>query len=160
MPGAYAAAHARRIEFPSTLICSAGSGFGAGPASTEPSAMRYLLPWHGQSMVPFATVPTVQPWWVQIAEKALNSSFFGCVTTIFWSLKILPPPTGISDVFANSWPPDAFTDDDPEESLLSPYLLHPAVSAAAAPVTRTVRRVELSVMWSLRKWSAWGPCDG
>jgi hypothetical protein len=43
------------------LICFSGSGLGAGPPATEPSAMWYLLPWHGQSMVPFAIVLTVQP---------------------------------------------------------------------------------------------------
>src|SRR5258708_5714293 len=31
------------------------SGLGAGPLTTEPSLMLYLLPWHGQSIVPLAT---------------------------------------------------------------------------------------------------------
>lgn len=45
----------------STVIRSAGRGLGAGPATTEASVMRYLLPWQGQSIVPLATVLTVQP---------------------------------------------------------------------------------------------------
>ena len=50
----------------------AASGLGAGPWTTEPSLMLYLLPWHGQLMVPFETLLTMQPWCVQIAVNALN----------------------------------------------------------------------------------------
>ena len=39
----------------------AASGLGAGPLTTEPSLMLYLLPWHGQLMVPFETLLTIQP---------------------------------------------------------------------------------------------------
>jgi len=52
---------------PLTLICLAGSGEGAGPATTAPVVMLYWLPWQGQSMVPLLTWLTVQPRCVQIA---------------------------------------------------------------------------------------------
>lgn len=61
------------MESPWTVIRSAGRGLVAGPPATEPSVMRNSLPWQGQLMVPSATVATVQPWWVQIAENALNA---------------------------------------------------------------------------------------
>ncbi len=44
---------------------------GAGPFATEPSAMWYSLPWHGQTIRPFWTVPTMQPMCVHTAVKAL-----------------------------------------------------------------------------------------
>ena len=62
-----------RIVSPETVICFAGSGRWRGLRPPSASAMRNLLPWQGQSMVPSATLATVQPWWVQMAEKALNS---------------------------------------------------------------------------------------
>ena len=46
---------------PSTLIATGASGLAAGPFTTEPSLTLNLLPWHGQSMVPSATVETMQP---------------------------------------------------------------------------------------------------
>src|SRR6185312_6979231 len=49
-----------------------------------------------------STLPTRQPWCVQTAEKALISPALGWVTTTFWSLKILPPPTGMSLTLANA----------------------------------------------------------
>ena len=36
---------------PSTLIVFAGSGWGAGGFTTEPSVIEYLLPWQGQLIV-------------------------------------------------------------------------------------------------------------
>jgi hypothetical protein len=45
---------------PLTLIVFAGSGFGAGGFTTEPSVIEYLLPWQGQLIV-LVTVPTTQP---------------------------------------------------------------------------------------------------
>ncbi|CAM5688278.1 hypothetical protein SVIOM74S_05715 [Streptomyces violarus] len=84
------------------MICSAGSGRVAGPWATEPSAMRNLLPWQTQLMVPSETDATVQRWCVQIAENALNRPCSGWVTTTSSSLKILPPPTGISSVEPSS----------------------------------------------------------
>ena len=93
---------------PETVICFGGQRLGApGRRATEPSVMLNLLPWQGQLMVPSATLLTVQPWWVQIAEKALKSPASGWVTTTFWSLKILPPPTGMSEVLASSSPAGA-----------------------------------------------------
>ncbi len=49
------------IWSPSTLICCSGSGSLAGPAVTEPSSILNLLPWQGQSIVPFATLATEHP---------------------------------------------------------------------------------------------------
>ena len=40
----------------------------------------------------------MQPWWVQIAVKHLNSPSVGWVTTTSSSAKIVPPPTGMSEV--------------------------------------------------------------
>src|ERR1700757_2418394 len=80
----------------------AASGLGAGPWTTEPSLMLYLLPWHGQSMVPFETRLTIQPWCVQIAVNALNDPVCGCVITMFTPSMILPPPSGIWEVVARA----------------------------------------------------------
>jgi hypothetical protein len=90
---------------PLTLNASAGSGLGAGPATTEPLVMLYWLPWHGQSIVPLEIVLTRQPMCVQTALKHLNSPAAGWVTTTFSLVKILPLPTGISLVVASA--PDA-----------------------------------------------------
>ncbi|CAM5486137.1 HTH-type transcriptional regulator HdfR [Streptomyces alboniger] len=70
----------------------------------EPSAMSNLLPWQGQLMVPPSTLVTGHCLWVQRLEKALNSPLVGWVTTTPSSLKILPPPTGMSDVLASTVP--------------------------------------------------------
>src|SRR5689334_21340577 len=67
--------------------------------------MWNLLPWQGQSMVPFLICESAHPACVQIAEKPLKVPFDGCVTTTFSSAKILPPPTGISAVSASVVPP-------------------------------------------------------
>ena len=66
--------------------------------------MAYLLPWHGQSMVPSATLLTVQPWCVQMAEKALKVPGAGWVTTTLSAPNTLPPPTGMSLVDASRLP--------------------------------------------------------
>src|SRR6266498_2753427 len=71
------------MSSPDTVMLTPASGFGAGPASTEPSAALYRLPWHGQEMTPPSILLTVQPWWVQIAVNALKSPCLGWVTTIF-----------------------------------------------------------------------------
>lgn len=65
------------------MIVFSGSGSVAGPCSTEPSATLKRLLWQAQSMVPSRTSDTMQPWWVQTAEKALKSPASGWVTTIF-----------------------------------------------------------------------------
>src|ERR1700733_5515703 len=87
--------YSRKMLPPETLICLAGSGRGAGPATTSPVEMLYWLPWHGQSMGPLLIWFTMQPMWVQTALNALNSSAVGWVTTTCCSGKILPLPTGI-----------------------------------------------------------------
>src|SRR5690606_36825315 len=156
-------AHAVRIEFPSTVIRSSGRGWVAGPRSTEPSVIRNRLPWHGQSMVPSATVDTRQCWWVQTAENALNSPAVGWVTTIFSSFRTVPPPTGTSPAGTSSRPPGASGPDvlvtlaDPVSPPSAPPPPQAAASAAAPAVTRTVRRVASWVMSALRAmWGGWG----
>lgn len=119
--------------------------------------MRNLLPWQGQLMVPSATVFTMQPWWVQTAEKALNSPAWGWVTTTFLSVITVPPPTGTSAAFTSTSPsPDGEAEAGAElgaetgseagggaevaaagGALSSPYLLQPA---SAAVDSSTMRR--------------------
>ena len=53
-------------------------------------------------MVPWATFATRQPWWVQMALKALNSPDLGWVTTTWAASKTLPPPTGMSETLIAS----------------------------------------------------------
>src|SRR6516164_1898327 len=79
-----------------------GSGEAAGPLTTEPLVMLNLLPWHGQLIVPPDTLPTVHPAWVHTALNPWNSPDFGWVITIFLSARILPPPTGTSEVLASA----------------------------------------------------------
>src|SRR5579863_3177484 len=95
--------YVRKILSPLTLICSAGSGMGAGPATTAPVVMLYWLPWQGQSMVPLLTWLTMQPMCVQTALNALNSLAVGWVTTTLGPVKIVPPPTGMSLVAASAF---------------------------------------------------------
>src|SRR5690242_6356564 len=66
--------------------------------------MENLLPWQVQSISSPLISATTQPWWVQTALKALKSPSVGWVTTTFSPGKILPPPTGTSEVVA--MPPD------------------------------------------------------
>lgn len=61
--------------------------------------------WHGQVMTPLVMPVTAQPWWVHFDENALNSPAVGWVTTTPESLKILPPPSGMSEVFPRTLPP-------------------------------------------------------
>ena len=56
-----------------TTIAIGGNGRGAGPRMTAPFTALYSLPWQGQVITPFAFESTVQPWWVQTAEKALST---------------------------------------------------------------------------------------
>ena len=68
-----------------------------GRRPPTPSAIANLLPWHGQTITPSATDLTLQPWCVQVAEKALNSPAVGWVTTTSLSANTVPPPTGMLD---------------------------------------------------------------
>ena len=63
-----------------TVTVLAGSADVAGPLLTSPVAMSNSLPWQAQLMVPSFDARTVQPWWVQTAEKALKSPAVGWVT--------------------------------------------------------------------------------
>src|ERR1700683_1612304 len=87
-------------------MLTAASGRVAGPFTTDPLTALYLLPWHGQSMVPPPTWSTMQPWWVQMAVNAWKAPAVGWVITIFWAVRILPPPTGMSVVLARAAGPD------------------------------------------------------
>src|SRR3977135_3543814 len=106
--------------------------------------MLNLLPWHGQPIVPPDTLPTVHPACVHTALNPWNSPDLGWVSTIFLSVRILPPPTGTSEVLASAagagappGPEPASGDDAAGEEagcsgwlpaipLLELYLLHPA----------------------------------
>src|SRR5207247_8917316 len=90
------------IEVPCTLMLTGGSGDVAGPLTTAPLAMLNRLPWHGQLIVPPDTLPTVHPACVHTAPNPWNSPDFGWVSTIFLSVRILPPPTGTSEVLASA----------------------------------------------------------
>ena len=105
------AGYARLIESPETVIFSSASGNVAGPCSTSPFSMEYLLPWQSQLMVPSETLDTRQPWWLQIAVKHLNSPSVGWVTTTSSSAKIVPPPTSMSDVEVSASAAGALSDD-------------------------------------------------
>src|SRR5689334_18408137 len=95
-------------------MLTGASADGAGPVTTEPLAMLNLLPWHGQLTVPPDTLETVQPWWVHTAVNAWNEPARGWVITIFLSARILPPPTGTSEVRASDggWPEAGWGEDD------------------------------------------------
>ena len=95
-------------------MLTAASGDAAGPLTTEPLAMLNLLPWHGQLMVPPDTVPTRQPRWVHTAVNASNVPAVGWVITIFLSARIVPPPTGTSEVLASTAGPLADAAPAPE----------------------------------------------
>ena len=64
-----------------------------------PVVMSNWLWWHGQSIMPLATLLTVQPMWVHTALNALNWPADGCVTTNSPDALMTPPPTGTSAVF-------------------------------------------------------------
>jgi hypothetical protein len=81
---------------PASLTFFAGSGFGAGPDSGEPSVIEKWLPWQGHTIWPPDISLTVHPIWVQMALNALNCPLVGWVTTTCWPARIVPPPTGTS----------------------------------------------------------------
>ena len=81
-----------------TVTLSDSSGLFAGPLTTEPSVIENLLPWQVQSMSSPSISATTQPWWVHTALNALKSPSVGWVTTTLSAAKILPPPTGTSEV--------------------------------------------------------------
>src|SRR4051812_50083712 len=90
---------------PWTLMLTGASGAAAGPLTTEPFVMLNLLPWHGQLIVPPDTLFTVQPRCVHTAVNAANVPDLGWVTTIFWSVRIWPPPTGTLAVVVSAGAP-------------------------------------------------------
>ncbi len=68
-----------RMLMPSTRVSRPPKGSRAGLRSGAPSVMRKRLPWQGQAIRPSRMSVTLQPWWVQIAEKSWNSPGFGWV---------------------------------------------------------------------------------
>src|ERR1700722_5367817 len=89
-----------------TRIGAGGSAVGAGPATPAPLVILNLEPWQGQSMVPSATWLQRQPTWVQIALKALKTPLAGWLTTTLASVKITPPPSGMSAVWPSTVAPE------------------------------------------------------
>src|SRR4051812_49002160 len=87
------------MESPCTATAFASSGFVAGPLTTAPSRSN-LLPWQGQTMLPFSTDDTLHPACGHTEEKPLNTPAVGCVTTM--SSTITPDPTGTSAVFVRA----------------------------------------------------------
>src|SRR5580704_12282646 len=148
------------IEVPWTLMFTGASGEVAGPFTTEPLTMLNLLPWHGQLMVPPDTVVTRHPRWVQTAVNASIVPARGWVITIFLSARILPPPTGMSEVLARTSPglPFPFAFSPPVAAgefwaggapasppWLALWVAHPASAAthvAPAPAS-TARRLDV-----------------
>ena len=116
-------------------MLTGASADAAGPVTTEPLAMLNLLPWHGQLTVPPDTLETVQPWWVHTAVNASNEPARGWVITIFLSARILPPPTGTSEVRASDggWPEAGWPEAGwPEDGLVQAR--RPSARAAARAI--------------------------
>src|SRR3954451_15008023 len=106
--------------------------------------MENLLPWQSQLMVPSETLATRQPWWVQTAEKALNSPSVGWVTTTFSSVKIDPPPTSIWEVGTGKSDPEAEPDPESVPELGSlPQAASSGAPIPAAAKPASVRRLQL-----------------
>ena len=114
--------------------------------------------------MPPDTLPTVHPAWVHTALNAWNAPDCGWVITIFLSARILPPPTGTSEVLASAAGAAAAPEPEPAGAagevagcagwlpatppLLELYVLHPASTAAhAAPAqASTVRRLDTATL--------------
>ena len=79
-----------------------------------PVVMSKWLMWQGQTICPFSTLVTAQPWWVHVALNALNWPADGCVTTKSAGALMTPPPTGTSAVLTGV-PLGAAAPDDPDE---------------------------------------------
>ena len=61
--------YAVKTLWPFTTTETAGRGRVAGPWITAPVCALNSLPWHGQVITPFWIDPTVQPWWVHMADS-------------------------------------------------------------------------------------------
>jgi hypothetical protein len=82
---------------------------------------------------------TWQPWWVQVLEKPLNSPAVGWVTTTFWSEKILPPPTGMSEVVVSPLAEPEVAPLELPDPLVSVAveLLPPHAASSGSPIAET-----------------------
>src|SRR5688572_30772343 len=125
------------------------NGLGAGPLSTDPSAIRYPLWWHGHLMRPLSILLTAQPWWVHTVENAFTSPAVGWVTTTFCASKNFPPPTGMS-VSGPRTPPAAavgvspappVSPEPPSLPESSPQAASATVAESPAAPASTLRRV-------------------
>src|ERR1700744_632376 len=119
--------------------------------------MLYLLPWQGQSIVPSAIWSTVQPMWVQIALKPLNSPAVGWVTTTFSAVKIFPPPTGISLVGPSAvLPPEPEPEPEPEppDPDVPPLPPPQAATTTATPATPMPARAPRRVVSRAERFSS------
>src|SRR5690242_18461050 len=72
---------------------------------------------------------TTQPWWVQIALNALKSPWVGWVTTTLSAAKILPLPTGTSEVVPIAPDEVVLVPPEPPEPLPDP----PSLLLASEP---------------------------
>ena len=117
-----------------------------------PVEMSNWLWWHGQPIMPLATLLTVQPWWVHTALNALNWPADGWVTTKSPDALMTPPPTGTSAVLtgvplgaaADAEPvADALAEEDVEDdeavvvegAVVVGVVEPPHAARAAAPAT-------------------------
>src|SRR5690606_3479495 len=80
-----------------TVAVRAGRPRVVGPRATEPSSMRYWLPWQVHVIRPSPIWETRQNSCWQTASNARNSPATGWVTTTRRWVSITPPPTGTSE---------------------------------------------------------------
>ena len=76
-----------------------------GRCTTAPVSALNWLPWHGQLITPLLTSLTVQPWCVQVAEKACTAPDWSRVTTTFALSRTTPPPAGTALTVVSTVPP-------------------------------------------------------
>src|ERR1700712_3843129 len=101
-------------------------------------------------MVPLLIFETAQPWWVHLEEKALNWPAVGWVTPTPLSAKTLPPPSGMSAVFASAPPfaPPAGAGFTASLPVVLSELPHPVRATAAIPAAPTAPTAVTTVLRS------------
>src|SRR3546814_605644 len=106
------------------------------------------------------TPVTRQPWWVQVAENALNSPAVGWVITIFSSSRIRPPPTSMSLVLASTVPASGAAGWSLDPPLQAARSGTPTPTTAAPPrARRRLRQVLGSTAISLLAGAAPKPSE-